>query len=1066
MQSLTLSPQFAALLAYNTNGPSHDRYKSATTRKIVLQVTILLCGPLRLEYDVHPIVVARQKALGLMAYLAVAREPVSRDELASLLWPELSQERARAALRTALPALTTAVPIPWIAADRRVVQLDARAVVIDLVRFYGLIADVRRHGHQRPTECTQCAAWLHEAATLYRGEFLQGFTLAANPEFETWQLAQREALRQEAAWVLRMLADPSTALVGDRDERALRYGRRWLEIDPPNEAAHRALMELYGAAGRRSDVLKQFSACAALLQTELGVAPAPETIALYERFARSAAEPVHAPVQPRRPLFGRLPAEPGGFIGREAELAWLTERLRDPACRLVTLTGPGGIGKTRLALRAAALIEIHFADGARLAPLGDARSSTEALRHIAAAVEPGIASNDPPLAALQRVLAPRNLLLVLDNLEHLRELAEDILHLLAAAPGLTILATSRERLALRAEHVLPLDGLAVPATPSDAVGAFGAVQLFLQRAQQVRPDFHLSHANQAAIVQICTLVEGMPLAIELAAAWMRSFSPAEIAAEIARSPDFLRATVRDLPERHRSLRAVFLHSWQLLNRAEQVAFQRLAVFRGGFTIAAAMHVAELELDTLVALEDKSLLRRDAAGRYDFHPLLREYAAERMAETPAEAEAVQERHARYIAGVVAQLEPLLSSGDHLATFALDSANIRVAWFWAIHTGTIQTLGTMVEGLARFCELRSYRQEAEGALAYAEARLTTMGLTDPAELRVLAHIQAWRGHFCQFLGRYDESMATLERCRAIAQQLEDPALLAFCAKAQGINANAHGEHRRAIELHQASLQLYTELNDPAGIGEVYNRMGGAAYDMGDLPEARRCWQASLTAYTELDDLCGIARALNNLGEVARMLGDHEESRRLSEASLAYAPALGPGWSVSPYNNLGLLARIAGRYAEARRLHEQSLAACREVGDLRGAANTIFFLGELELAVERLDEAATALNAGLEQFRALRQRQGISACLIGLAELAIKQGAHQKAVALANEGLALAEAIAARLTAARARSALGLALALGGDQAAGAAALEQAEETFIALGARTDAAIVAQRRERVRV
>ncbi len=1026
------------------------------------QVTILLCGPPRLEWSARPIELGRQKALALVAYLALARDPVSRDELASLCWPELSQERARAALRTTLPALTTAVPIDWITADRRHVRLQPTAVEIDFIRFAELVARVRQHAHGASAPCADCVARLQEAAALYRGEFLQGFSLASNPDFETWQLAQREALRHEIVWVLRTLTNPTEQADQPSDEAALRYGRRWLELDPLNEAAHRALMELYAAAGRRSDALLQYHACAAVLQADLGVAPAPETIALYEQIARNEQRSFHIAPPIQRLQHGQLPAEPGGFVGRATELAWLVARLRDPDCRLITLTGPGGMGKTRLALRAAAQLAADFNDGTRMAPLGDARSAPEALRHIAAAIDPTLVSNDPPLEVLQRILARRELLLVLDNLEQIPAIADYVSTLLSAAPGLKLLATSRERLALRAEHILPLGGLAVPDALSDPVTTYGAVQLFIQRARQMRPDFALDALNQAAIVQICTLVEGMPLGLELAAAWIRTLTPAEIAAEIGRSPDFLQAAVRDLPDRQRSLRAVFAHSWRLLSPTEQDGFRRLSIFRGGFTIAAAVAVAELHRDTLVALENKSLLRRSADGRYDFHPLLRQYAAEHMAVTSAEEAALQARHARYIAGIVAELAPRLGSGDHLLTLANDNANMQVAWFWAVNNAAFQTLGLMVEGLARFCELRSYRQEAEAALAYAEARLTAEPPTDTATLRVLAHVQAWRGHFCQFLGRYDEAAALLEQSLAVAHHLlEDPALIAFGLNAQGINANAYGDHRRAIELHQTSLALYQALGDQAGIGEVFNRMGGAAFDMGDLVEARRCWQASHVAFTATDDLCGMARALNNLGEVARILGEYAESRRLSEESLALHTALGPSWSISPVNNLAILARLAGRFDEAQQLHERSLAACHTVGDQRGAVNTTLLLGELELARDRIDAAEAYLTTSLDSFRTLRQRHGMSACLTRLAEVALKRGDYTQAADLARESLAIAEASSAQLTAGRALSSLGMALTLSGDRAAGAAAFAAAEATLTTIGARADAQTVAERR-----
>lgn len=1001
----------------------------------------------------------RRKALAVAAYLAMAATPVGRDDLAGLLWPELSQERARAALRSTLPALTGAAPHGWLAIDRRTLGLRPEAVAVDARRFLALVAEARADHPDGEGLCGRCAALLREADGLYAGDFLQGFSLSGCPDFEAWQLAQREALRRELGWALQALAGHSWARGPQGVDEALGYGRRWLELDSLNEAAHRQLMGRYAAAGRRGEALRQYHSCAALLLAELGAAPAPETTALFERIARGEVAAAAGPPPQASP-----PAAPGDLVGREAELALVVARLGDPACRLLTLTGPGGVGKTRLAHQAAAALAPRFAEGAHPVGLGAAHTPAEAVNLIATAL--GIATaGGQPLAALRGALARRELLLVLDNLEQIPGAAELALDLLAAGPGLRILATSRERLALRAESVLPLSGLAVPADGAAGAEGYGAVELFVRRARQVRPDFALDEASRAAVVRVCALTGGLPLAIELAAAWARTLSPAEIAAEIARSPDFLRAAVRDLPERHGSLRAVFDHSWRLLGPAERAAFSRLAVFRGGFGAEAAQEVAGASLGDLATLEDKSLLWRAADGRFGFHPLLEQYAAERLAEAPAEAAGLRARHGRHVARLVARVGPALAGGDQpaaLAELAREGPNLRAAWAWAVEAGDQEAIALMLEGLARFCELRSYRQEGEAALAAAETRLAATPAPGAEARRLLARLQAWRGHFCQFLGRYDDAEAALGRALAAAAALGDTALLAFCRKGQGINANARGEHRRAVALHAESLGLYRALGDRSGVGDALNRIGGAAYDMGDLGEARACWQASYEAYEGLGDLSGMARALNNLGEVCRIVGDHGAARRLAERSLALHAQLGRGWqAISPLNALGMLARLEGRYAEAGRLHAESLALCRQAGDARGEAATTLYLAELELAQGRLEEAGGALEASLRGFRAIGHAQGVSASLTAMAELAVRRGAYGEAAALAREGLAIAEAIPARLEAGRALSTLGLALALGGEPEEGAAALRGAETALRAVGARRDAETAAARR-----
>ncbi len=737
------------------------------------EVTILLCGPPRLLWRDQPLSIERRKALALAAYLALAELPTARDELAAMLWPELSQERARGALRATLPALRTAAPVAWISADRRSLSLSRAAVTVDARRFTALVAVVRAHHLDGSTVCPDCAEQLRAADALYRGDLLQGFSLPQNPDFEAWQLAQREALRRELGWALQALALHHERYSPQAAETALVYSRRWLELDPLNEAAHRLLMSLYAADGRRSEALRQYQSCVALLGAELGVAPQAETTELFERVARDELAPSlvrPAAIRPGPARRSNLPAAPDGFVGRETELAWLLDRFDDPACRLVTITGPGGSGKTRLALQAATALASRFADGARQVALDEALTLPEAINLTAAALGANTAGAQP-LEALRVAASQRELLLLLDNLEQVAEGAELPLALLAAGPRIKLLVTSRERLALRAEHVLPLAGLSYPGP--------AAIKLFVQRARQVRPDFALTPENQTIVGQICAFMEGLPLGIELAATWARSLSPAEILAALEHSPDLLQTSVRDLPARHRSMRAAFDHAWRLLSPSRQATFRRLAVFRGGFSAEAARSVVGASLADLADLQDCSLLQRSAEGRYALHPLLLPYAAERLAETPDDERLLRVAHCRFMSELAARLAQGLCGDEQpaaLSAMAREEPNLRAAWAWALEAADLAALALMLDGLAHFCELRNDLEEGAAALAAAEARLAALPAGETTHL--LARIRAWRGHFCRFLGRYAESEAALAQALATAEAIGDEALRAFC------------------------------------------------------------------------------------------------------------------------------------------------------------------------------------------------------------------------------------------------------------------------------------------------
>ena len=351
-----------------------------------------------------------------------------------------------------------------------------------------------------------------------------------------------------------------------------------------------------------------------------------------------------------------LPPAPTPFVGREGELAEIEQLLSDPACRLLTLVGPGGIGKTRLALEAAHVMvdTATFPNGVYFASLQPLTSPEFIISTIADALSFQFYSGADPRQQLLDYLREKSLLLVLDNVEHLLEDISLVSEMLAAAPGVHILATSRERLNLREEWVLEVSGLNSPAVETEInLESYSAIELFVQQARRVSVGFALDNANQSAVVRICHLVGGMPLGIELAAAWVRALSCEQIADEIERSLDVLETPTRNIEPRHRTMRAALDQSWQLLSDVEQNVFKRLSVFRGGFTREAAEYVARATLRTLTGLVDKSMVRVNAGGRYDLQELLRQYAEEKLGEMPAEQEQTRDRHSTYYADFMGQ-----------------------------------------------------------------------------------------------------------------------------------------------------------------------------------------------------------------------------------------------------------------------------------------------------------------------------------------------------------------------------------------------------------------------------
>src|SRR6266545_4062733 len=407
------------------------------------------------------------------------------------------------------------------------------------------------------------------------------------------------------------------------------------------EASHRQLMRLLAFSGQRSAALAQYATCRRVLDEELGVAPEEETTALYARIQRGADVASPSAARPSDNLAAHTPLTP--LIGREGELAQLAERLEDRNCRLLTLIGPGGIGKTRLALQIASGLRGSFRDGVYFVPLAALNAADMLVPAIASALGFALHGLADPKAQLLAYLRTKDMLLVLDNFEQVLDGADVLSDLIQAAPGVVVLATSREPLHLRVEWLMDLDGLPVPQdVEASSVERSSAVQLFVQTARRMQADFALSPATSPSVVRICQLVAGTPLAIELAAAWVRSQSCVEIARALEQSLEQLATTMRDVPARHRSMRAVFEHSWRLLSDAEQGVLRRLAVFRGGMEADAAEQVAGATSSLLAALVDKSLLRRNGAGRYDLHELVRQYAGEQL-EAAGEAGEIRNQH---------------------------------------------------------------------------------------------------------------------------------------------------------------------------------------------------------------------------------------------------------------------------------------------------------------------------------------------------------------------------------------------------------------------------------------
>ena len=476
-----------------------------------------------------------------------------------------------------------------------------------------------------------------------------------------------------------------------------------------------------------------------------------------------------------------LPLQPTPFIGREQELAEVISLLEPSDARLVTLVGPGGMGKTRLAIEAARAQLDSYSGGVFFVPLASLADPSQIVSGVADAAGYSFSGSEDPKRQLLNFLREKSFLLILDGFEHLTEGTALLADIAAEAPRVKLLATSRERLQLRFESLYECGGMQVPSpNGSDDPRLFEVVRLFERSARRARPDFELTDDDVGAVVEICRLVMGMSLGIELAAAWIAMLSPEEILEEVKKSLDFLETEMRDVPERHRSVRAVFDSSWNLLKPDERDALARLTVFRGGFDRNAANEVSGAGLRTLARLVSKSLLKRNPAGRYEQHDLVQQFAREHF-EHSHQAEQIRERHADYFCDYAERLEQRLrgrTQARALVELELELDNVRATWEWALETKRLDALSSLVESLFRFFEMKGRFREGQKLFGETAALIHGDDSNGDAAQVLRARLLARQGRFGHRLGGCQQARAVFEKSLAMAREHGLKGEVAFC------------------------------------------------------------------------------------------------------------------------------------------------------------------------------------------------------------------------------------------------------------------------------------------------
>lgn len=1030
-------------------------------------VSIRFFGPGQLrDSNGRTIHVRARKELAILAYLLLEGAQLhSREVLQALFWPDLDLDSGRNNLRVVLSHLQALLPAEpstprLFQTSRTDVQLNPDAALwIDVLHFQRLIEETQRHDHASRSSCPHCQQRLAEAVALYENEVLAGVALADSPIFEEWLFLQRE---RQHLLALKAYHDLTTFAEGQGTlEEALRFAQRQIALDPLREAAYRQQIFILARQGERSLALAAFERCRTIISNELGIDLEPETLLLHQQILSDQIVPLRPltpganlqPAQLSPPLASvslslpapsllapapanarhNLPQHLTSFVGRELEIAQLHERLATGESRLISLVGPGGIGKTRLAIQVATTHQQFFPDGVYFVSLAGVQSVSAIpaaiLDAMGATLGTGAAS---PIQQLLQGLAQQKMLLVIDNLEHLIDGVELLLEILQTAPTVTLLVTTREQLNCQAEDVFHLSGLAVP-TQSDVTqaGQTAAVRLFCERAYRLNKEFKLTTENCPAVVKICQLVEGMPLAIELATTWLGDLDCAALAETLAHNQLILATTQRDLPTRHRSMQAVFDYSWQLLTPGEQRILSHLAICHGRFSARAANQICGASLVDLTRLRYKSLLRIAEVGYYDLHQLIRTFALATL-RSDAQREAGERLTIFYMQQVANQATALDGAVPQAAlrTIDMEVDNIQQAWQWAVEHDHFDLLMQGATGLGGYYTATGRNTECEVRfLPLAQQLLEQPESTSELYSRLCARLLDKVCHSLIWLGKLAEARKWAQIMVGVAQRLSDPKLVTRAYIHWGKAVDELGNPHEATQTYEEALRLARQLSDSPLVGSILIELSHSLRALGRTSETEAVLLESLQLHRSQGNRLAEQRSLLYLSVCKREEGDFQADRDYLMAAIDLLPLTGNRHvETRLLDALGINYGLVGNYRKAVEYHEAShqiaveihqpvqqshtlrnlCTVHRKLGNLKLAeeygleslrlalANELpeetntarLYLGYVWLATDDLSEAADAFQLAYDGWRAQEYINLSQEALVGLATVDLRR------------------------------------------------------------------------------
>ncbi|MBV6466603.1 MAG: hypothetical protein PGMFKBFP_01921 [Anaerolineales bacterium] len=869
------------------------------------------------------------KVRALLAYLMLESEkPHSRERLIGLFWGDGDEFKSAKNMRQALSNLRKTIQDvdsgnPFLLLESDTIQANKNnpQLWLDTHVFERLISACEKHPHRKIETCLACAHRLAQAAQLYRGELLDGFILKDSQYFQDWLVARREYFRQKAIMALEQL----TVYHQRRREyqEAISYARRLLSMDDWREEAHFLLMSLLASASQRSAALKQYQTCRQIMLDEFGAEPQPETVQLYQQILNHQFPGGETVLPNNLPSFGTT------FVGRKKEILQIAEHLQTRLRRLVTVIGPGGIGKTRLALQAGQEQLYAFQDGVYWIPLDNIEDANALPGVIANVIGIELPAKGDIQAHLLNFLRHRDILLIFDNYESLLPETDFITRLLNHAPGLSILVTSREALHLQSEWIFELTGLPLQAEKMGELPA--AVLLLEQRAQRVEPQFHISPGeNDQDALHLCEVLNGLPLGIELAGSMLKRYTCAEIAEQISQDIGVLTSSLRDIPSRHRSLWAVFEHSWNLLSAKEKLAFAALGIFPSRFTAAAAHEIGAVPSDLLDELSRKSLVRQLDRDLYSLHPLLQQYARKKQHSIGIPEREINEKFTSYYSDRARQWERGMKSArvQHaLDEFSLEWLNLTAAWNMALAVLDFKTLNILLSPFFWFFEIKGKIYEGETLFQAALAALQARNEFETRSENFYDRLLIYYGWLSFRRGQTDRAVE-----------------------------NLGGAVERGLDLLGIEEQVFAT-----------NHLGSVFYETGQKIKARELYETAMRLCEGNQAPWNEALTCNHYGSMLSMDGDLEQAAQILQQGARIAEVNQFTWiTASILSNLAVLAYFQQEYQSAVDLFLESNEKSAQYGDLhRSPSVNHNNLAECYAMLGQLDKASEHLEAALHHF-----------------------------------------------------------------------------------------------------